>query len=356
MQNEVPDDHQQWLNACRERQDQVSWIEIDITRSDWLESIKGQALDGLLATPPAFTMPFETLFDERVSILAEELKMPVYPSLTEIRIYENKKYLAYWLKAHEVACPKTWVFYYEKEALNFLEKAEFPIVGKTNIGASGRGVIILKDRKSARRYVENLFSGKGAQRSVGPRWKKRGFVLRLIRKIMQPKAFAMKLKQYQRVRADVQSDFVLLQEFIPHDFEWRCVRIGDSYFAHKKIKAGDKASGTLIKGYETPPIYLLDFVRELTEKHQLFSQAVDVFFTPEHEILVNEMQCLFGQSDPYQMLINDQPGRYIYQRGQWVFEPGDFNRFESYLLRLDHFLELLKKRNPKKTTSHVRTE
>jgi hypothetical protein len=41
------------------------------------------------------------------------------------------------------------------------------------------------------------------------------------------------------------------------------------------------------------------------------------------------------------MLINGQPGRYIFEEGQWIFEPGDFNKHESFLLRLETFINLL---------------
>jgi len=56
------------------------------------------------------------------------------------------------------------------------------------------------------------------------------------------------------------------------------------------------------------------------------------------------MQCIFGQSDPYQMLVDGQPGRYRYINGQWIFEKGDFNSLESYALRLEHVIELIKKK------------
>ncbi len=67
----------------------------------------------------------------------------------------------------------------------------------------------------------------------------------------------------------------------------------------------------------------------------------DVFETEGGQFLVNEMQCIFGQSDPYQMLVDGEPGRYVERNGQWEFEAGDFNRLESFLLRLDHFIEIL---------------
>jgi len=146
--------------------------------------------------------------------------------------------------------------------------------------------------------------------------------------------------------ADVQNSFVLLQEYIPHDFEWRVVRIGDSFFAHKKLKMGEKASGSLLKNYDNPPFSILDFVKEVTDRFNFYSQSVDIFET-ENGYLINEMQCIFGQSDPYQMLVDGKPGRYINKSGKWIFEEGDFNTNESYDLRLQSALELLQTDNIK---------
>lgn len=52
------------------------------------------------------------------------------------------------------------------------------------------------------------------------------------------------------------------------------------------------------------------------------------------------MQCIFGQSDPYQMLVNGIPGRYVMIEGNWIFEEGDFNTNQSYDLRLETALNL----------------
>ncbi len=343
LQNEVENDHALWEKVCWERQDQIEWVVVDITRADWLSGADWSQFDGLLATPPAFTMPFKILFDERVNILHTVLGIPVYPSLPEILIYENKKYLSYWLEVNQIPHPKTWVFYHEKEVLDFLATTSLPIVGKTNIGASGRGVTIIKNRSEAIHYVRNTFSGKGVARDLTPKWRRKGFVKRVFKKLFHLSELKAKIHQYQSQRADVQKDFVIFQEFIPHSYEWRCVRIGDSFFAHKKMVKGEKASGSLIKGYDNPPLSLMDFLREVTEKYHFLSQAVDIFETQDGRYLVNEMQCIFGQSDLYQMLVDGEPGRYVYADGEWIFEPGDFNRYESFLLRIDHFIDILTK-------------
>ena len=344
LANEVTDDHALWEKACLERADIIHWEVINLTHSDWLEKITRFLPDGLLAKPPAYSTPFKIMYDERVAVLNQVCSIPVYPSLEEIQVYENKKLLSYWLAANQIPHPATHVFYHLEEALDFVAQAKLPLVGKTNIGASGRGVIFLKSRTQAAAYVRNIFSGKGATRSIGPNWRKKGFLRRVIHKLFHPQEINQKLKLYRQIQADVQKDFVILQDFVPHEYEWRCVRIGDSFFAHKKMVVGEKASGSLIKGYETPPASLLDFLKQVTDRRGFLSQAVDVFETEDGQYLVNEMQCIFGQSDPYQMLVENQPGRYLYNNGKWIFDSGDFNRHESYLLRLDHFIKILQNR------------
>lgn len=346
LQNEIYDNHLLWEQACQEREEAVSYTTIDLTRSDWLDVFSQGTFDGLLAIPPAQSSAFKTLYDERVRVLHTVFDIPVYPSMEEIEIYENKKYFSYWAKARQIPHPATEVFYFEKEAIESLEHTSFPVVAKTSIGASGRGVRILKTKEDAQDYIRSTFSGEGANRSVGPKWRKKGFVGRVIKKLLNPTAFKAKLQQYKNARNDVQKDFVIFQEYIPHDYEWRCVRIGDSFFAHKKLMDGEKASGSLLKGYENPPLELMDFVKEVTDAYGFYSQAVDVFEPHSGQYLINEMQCIFGQSDPYQMKVDGIIGRYVYHSDQWVFEAGDFNGLESYLLRMDHFIELLTAKVP----------
>ncbi len=341
LQNEVPDDHMLWEHACAEHTDILEWEVVDITRADWLERMRAGNFDVMLATPSGWSTSFRIQFDERITILHQELGIPIYPSFGEIQVYENKKYLAYWLEANGIPHPKTWTLYYEEEALVFVEKSKIPLVGKTSIGGGGSGVTILKTREAAVDYVKKTFSGKGTSLDVGPKWRKKGFILRVLKKLLHPTEFHQKLQQYKLQRTEVLKDFVILQEFIPHDFEWRVVRIGESFFAHKKLVKDDKASGSLLKGYENPPFELLDFVEEITDRRGFLSQAVDLFEEPDGRYLVNEMQCIFGQSDPYQMLVDGQPGRYRRIGGVWVFEPGDFNRIECFALRVEHVLNLL---------------
>ena len=101
--------------------------------------------------------------------------------------------------------------------------------------------------------------------------------------------------------------------------------------------------GRHLKTITTPPVKLFDFAKNIMDKFGFLSQAIDVFETSEGELLINEMQCIFGQSDPYQMIVGGKPGRYVYENERWVFEAGDFNANESYNLRLNAAIQKYEK-------------
>ena len=340
LANELKDDHRLWIAACDRFKEDIEYRVVGLCSYDWLETIQKTGFDILLAKPGGLTVPFKQLYDERVFILGKVLGYLVFPSPEEIFIYENKRFLSFWLQANRIPHPETQVFFDRQEAMCHIDKKAFPIVAKTNIGASGSGVRMLNTPKEALAYIERAFSAKGAAKRTGPNLGKGGWLQRGFHYALHPRGIKKKLGVYQALKADAQTGFVLLQEFVAHEFEWRVVRIGDSFFAHKKLKLNGKASGSLLKDYEKPPFDLLDFVKVITDKHQFYSQAVDIFESDKGN-LVNEMQCIFGQSDKHQMLVDGQPGRYNWKKARWDFEPGDFNGNECYDLRVEYIIQSL---------------
>lgn len=342
LANETPNDHLLWVKACESYSEQIAFRIVDLTKNKWLENIQTEPFDVLLAKPGGLTSHFKDLYDERIYILERCLGYKLFPSAEEIFIYENKRFLSFWLDANRIPHPKTFVFYHKKEAIEFFENAVLPIVAKVNIGASGSGVIVLHKIEDAIIYLNNTFDGKGAKQRSGPNLEKGGLLRRGLHYVIHPKQIFSKIKIYRTRKQNLQKGFVIFQEHIPHNFEWRVVRIGDSFFAHKKLKIGEKASGSLLKNYSNPPLELLDFIKNITDKHQFKSLAVDIFETEDKKYLVNEMQCIFGQSDSYQMLVNGKAGRYRFKDKGWMFEEGDYNRNESFDLRIDWVLNSIK--------------
>ena len=110
LSNEVEDDHLLWLKACEEYKDQLEYRIVDLTKNSWLEDIQSNSFEILLAKPGGLTTVYKQLYDERIYVLNKVLEYPVYPSADEIYIYENKRFLSFWLKANNIQSPRTDVF------------------------------------------------------------------------------------------------------------------------------------------------------------------------------------------------------------------------------------------------------
>ncbi|MDY0222704.1 MAG: hypothetical protein RBR67_16365 [Desulfobacterium sp.] len=341
LRNENPSSAEKWLLACQ-RHD-IAYDIIDLTASNWLDKVQASQSNFFLLKPAGMLEHYKTLYDERIYIICKVLGLKIFPSYEESYIYENKKLLSYYLPAKNIPHPKTWVFYSREEANAFIDQTSFPVVAKTTIGASGSGVQILKDKNRARKYINNAFSNKGIKRRFGPnrvigtpgKW--------FIKAVKSPSYFFKKLKEYMTIYGHGERDLALFQEYIPHEFEWRAVRIEDSYFAHKKIKYQDKASGSKGIDYVNPPLSLLNFVKNICEVNHFSCMAIDLFDDGNGGFLVNELQTIFGHVQDHIMEVDGTPGRYIFQDNHWVFEPGDFNTNESYDLRLKTAISLYKK-------------
>jgi len=340
LRNEDPFDHLKWIDSCENSNESIEYKVFDLTLGYWLKEIHEYAPDILLLKPAGKTSLYRSLYQERLEILVTSLNYKSIPSLEEVRIYENKRYFAYWLEANKLPHPKTYVYYHQSEALKAINFLKFPLVGKINIGAAGNGVQILYTKDQVNKYIEKAFSV-GLVSRTGPKFRHGKLILGVWQKLTHPKELINRLRTYRDIAKDSQKGFIILQEFIKHDYEWRAVRIGDSYFAHKKLVKNEKASGSLRKEYGAPPTELLDFVRLLTDSFGFTSVAIDIFEPVQGQYLINEIQCIFGQSDPYQMVIDGDPGRYLFRNGQWFFEKGDFNSNASYDLRLKTAIELI---------------
>lgn len=298
--------HSYYISACREMK--VSYKVVDIFSSNWLEEIDSCGCDAFLVWPSVNLEIWKNLFDERLYILSNELNKILFPSYTELWLYENKRRVRDWLLAHNIPHPETWIFYNEEEALQFVKNVDYPIVRKTARGGASSGVKIVKTRREGIKEVKKAF--------------KNGFVIR------------------DGDKRDRQWGYIIFQEYIPHEHEWRIVRVGDSFMCRKKIKRGEYASGSGRVVWASPPDGLLDFVFEMTELGKFRSMAVDVFDSPKG-FLVNELQALWGDIKPENIHLGEKfMGRYLKDKrdGSWTFEKGYFYSNACANLRVQYIL------------------
>lgn len=338
LMNEDNDSHKEWENACIKYK--VRYDVVDLTSDKWYEEATRKDYDCYLLRPPGRLSVYKQMYDERIYIICKLLSKKLYPSYEEVILHENKKMMAYWLKAKNTPHIETHIFYKKEESIEYVNSIRYPIVGKTSIGSSGEGVVFLNNRREASDYVRRAFAD-GITRRFGPGLRQGSYFKRGIRWIFNPKFAINKIRGYRVSSDEIQRFFVIFQKYIEHEYEWRTVKIGDSYFAHKKTKSGMMCSGSKGIEYVNPPLELLDFTRKICEENRFNCMSIDILEDGKNNYVVNELQCIFGHVQDHILEVDGKPGRYKYENNNWVFENGNFNLNLSFDLRLQNVIEML---------------
>lgn len=285
--------HQYYVYACREMK--VAYRLYDIFSAGWYEDIVRDTLvDAFVIAPRIQNSAWRQMYDERLRIIVESGKT-IFPTYDELWMYESKRRMSYWLKHNGFDAPGTYIFYSYSEALEFARNAELPIVVKIDMGYGARGVRIFRTKARLVGYVKRCFN----------------------------KRVRLHIGGYSPV---IENGYVLFQEYVDTPLECRLVRIGDSYFAHQKVRVGKFHSGSHKKSWIPPERRHLDLVKRVTDRGGFKSMNVDLLEGPDGRLLINELQALPGVRYPYLTVVNGRPGRYVYdaERDDWRFEVGDF--------------------------------
>lgn len=256
-----------------------------------------------LCRPLHWTNQQRQMYWEKTFPLFDLPDLTIQPGKRALSFYESKRELAYFLKLHSIPHPKTHVFYDKAEALEFAQHCSLPQVFKTNTGSASTGVEIIRTRSALLRMVHEVFDRRYVKRSMSD-------------------------------TRDFDYGHIIFQEFISPVREFRIIRIGKSWFGHEKKPGVDSElmSGSGESAWTPPPSDLLDFCEALSDRLDLPVMCFDIFQSGQGPYLVNELQTWFGSYDNSQMYIDDVPGRYVREAGQWVFQPGFFNEYCSMAL------------------------
>ncbi len=308
---EFAHEHKYYVGACREMG--VPYKILDLAGPDWVKTVQDCGCDAFLIRPSCELSIWKQMFDERLRVIVEDLGKVIYPAYSELWFYESKRRMCYWLQAHDIPHPPTWVFYDYEQALKFALKTPLPIVFKSDFGSAASGVEVFRSRQRLVRWVKRCFRWGTTRKNEDPR--------------------------------DRQWGTVLFQKHLPNVREWRMVVVGTSYFGYEKLKRGEYHSGSLLRAYSQPCDDLLFFTRRVMEEGGFTSMALDIFETEDGQYLVNELQSMWGMSRPEMCVVAGEAGRMVFQPDShsWVFESGEFCRNHLCNLRVQTLLTLLGK-------------
>jgi glutathione synthase/RimK-type ligase-like ATP-grasp enzyme len=312
--------YEKYIAACRDLN--VDHQVVDLLASDWIRQIKESGCSGFLARPPSDFQERKAFFDERLYFINKVMNYPIYPSWEELYIYENKRVMAHWLEIHDIPHPKTFIFVRKKDALEHLKHCKYPVVFKASTGAAAKLVNIVNNYRQAKKITNKIFG--------------------LIHPILASGYSGYSFHGLPvPLAGGRQRHYVIVQEFHKLKWEWRVIKIGDSYFGRKKLLKHGFASGSGLVSWEQPPDDVLHVAKSVYDKGKFLTMSVDVFETHSGLLLVNEIQAITGIRRGIEMRVNDKPGRLRLIDGKFVFEEGEFNQHDGYMERTKHFLDIL---------------
>ena len=289
----------------------VPYILIDLMSNDWQQEVLSSECSAFLAYPFVMNHASKNAYDDRLKFLTDDLKKIVYPSVKSLWLWESKVRLSDWLKAHKVAHPKTSVFYKKEEAINYINRVSYPIVFKSDLGATASGVEIIHNKNRAKELISICF-GNGYLRNGAD-------------------------------KNDLQYGVVLFQEYIANTREFRLIKVNNSYFGYEKLKVGEFHSGSHSWKDMRPSDKMLTLTKDIMDIEGFSSAAIDFFQGEDGVLLVNEVQALFGMVDSFEQCVVDGiSGRMVFDEvtSTWIFEAGIF--CQNYLCN-QRVLEVLDK-------------
>lgn len=242
-----------WINYCEEKK--IPYKIVNCYDSEILTQLVD--CDGL--------MWHWTLNDYKAALFARQLALSlekkgvkVFPDVNTAWHYDDKVGQKYLLEAIGAPTINSYIFYSKKEAVDWLEKTNFPKVFKLRGGAGSVNVSIIKNKKKARRLINKAF-GKGFSHiNRINRLKDRVWVLKRDKNLL---AFKDVLKGIVRIFIPTEVEkystnekgYIYFQDFIPNnEYDTRLVVVGDRCFGIRRYcRKGDfRASGSGLLAYE----------------------------------------------------------------------------------------------------------
>ena len=223
----------------------INFIELHIDEPDFWDKVK--ELD-LFLFRWAHTDNDHQLVKSILPVIENYLSIKCFPDLSTCWHFDDKVREYYLLNSLGYPMVETWVFWEKEHALQWAEKADYPIIFKLKKGAGSKNVILIYNKAEARRIIYRMF-GKGISSSDGIPHKNK-VKYKNFEDFIKHKADQYLLNKIHGINPETwqtEKNYVLFQRFLPNNnFDTRITVIGNRAFACKRfVRKNDfRASGS----------------------------------------------------------------------------------------------------------------
>lgn len=283
---------ERWIAYCK--RNGIEYKEVNPYTNDIVEQVMD--CDGFMWHCSHLSYK-DALFAKQLLYSIEESGKKVFPNSKSVWHFDDKVGQKYLLEAINAPLVKSYVFYTKKEAKAWVEKSTFPKVFKLRGGAGSQNVMLVHNRKDAKKLVDIAF-GKGfSQYNSWSNLKERIRKYRLektdIKDVLKGIARFFVKPEYAQMHGK-DKGYVYFQDFIPNNtFDIRIIVVGDKAFGIKRLcrESDFRASGSGVLVYEKNQIdeRCVRIAFEQSEKIGSQSMGYDFVFDENNNPLIVEM-------------------------------------------------------------------
>ncbi|MCR3921079.1 MAG: hypothetical protein NUK65_00980 [Firmicutes bacterium] len=264
---------------------------ISIEHANWVEQL--QDIDILVWRPdsnPAKLAEAKT----KIHFVSSILKKVTCPSDIDLWYYEDKIRQYYLLANYQLPVVNTFISHDYKETLEFLEQTKYPLIFKENIAYASNGVVLVTNKRQAQQITKKIFN--------------QGY------------------KTYWQYL--LQKNVVYFQDFIPScQYDLRVIVIGEYFWGYyRRVPPRDfRASGAWNVDKRGLPSTAMLLARRVKQALQASFLAVDMIKADDaSEYQIIEVSTFIQIISAEQLIVDGEPGRYLYQDGEFIFQKGRF--------------------------------
>jgi len=233
-------------------------------------------------------------------VIEEHLGVACFPDRNTCWHYDDKIRQYLLLKPFGFPMIKSHIFWEKTAARRWVEEADFPVVFKLRGGAGSQNVLLIKDRRQARKLVNRMF-----RRGIYPEKFFHAGSIRFQHFNLYHELHHIAGNLYRRYHGldsspfwQVQKNYALFQDFIPDNhFDTRVTIIGDRAFIFRRLtrKEDFRASGSGMIDYDLEKVDLrcVEIAFRVSRELTFQSMAYDFLFTPDNEPVFCEISYTF---------------------------------------------------------------
>jgi len=282
----------------------IGVIKADLTSGDCIDKVRD--VDGVMWH--WFHIPDDKQVAPRIlNVIENVMGIPVFPNFATRWHYDEKISQHYLFEALDVPKVPSWVFWHEEEALKFVEKASFPLVFKSSVGAGSTGVMLVRNKDEAISVIGKMF-GHGLYPNLyyNPEY----MVPKIASRAKQSLKYLLRkdVPRIQETQPDwnysLQKNYVYFQKFLKDNpYDIRITVIGDRAFGFVRHNRDNdfRASGSGKIDYDLKkiPMKAVQIAKEISSKAGFQSMAYDFLYDEKRELNISEISYGFLGSAVY---------------------------------------------------------